>query len=77
MSSEVIVLSSWIKILSILQPFPHRKKELLMEDCLHTSSENLSKLVRWAHSHGTICSLIPGLKHVLTEGSHGNLTAMW
>ncbi|XP_046902603.1 uncharacterized protein KIAA1958 homolog isoform X1 [Hypomesus transpacificus] len=54
-----------------------RKKELLMEDCLHTSSENLSKLVRWAHSHGTICSLIPGLKHVLTEGSHGNLTAMW
>lgn len=48
-----------------------------MEDCLHTSSENLSKLVRWAHSHGTICSLIPGLKHLLTEGSHGNLTAMW
>ncbi|XP_061119045.1 uncharacterized protein KIAA1958 homolog isoform X3 [Conger conger] len=48
-----------------------------MEDCLHTSSENLSKLVSWAHSHGTICSLIPGLKHLLTEGSHGNLTAMW
>lgn len=48
-----------------------------MEDCLHTSSDNLSKLVRWAHSHGTICALIPNLKHLLTEGSHGNLTAMW
>ncbi|XP_073519523.1 uncharacterized protein KIAA1958 homolog isoform X2 [Phyllobates terribilis] len=48
-----------------------------MEDCLHTSSENLSKLVSWAHSHGTICSLIPSLKHLLSEGSHGTLTAMW
>ncbi|XP_015218750.2 uncharacterized protein KIAA1958 [Lepisosteus oculatus] len=48
-----------------------------MEDCLHTSSENLSKLVSWAHSHGTICNLIPSLKHLLSEGSHGNLTAMW
>ncbi|CAB1351940.1 unnamed protein product [Coregonus sp. 'balchen'] len=48
-----------------------------MEDCLHTSSVKLSKLVRWAHSHGTICALIPNLKHLLTEGSHGNLTAMW
>ncbi|XP_078251140.1 uncharacterized protein KIAA1958 isoform X2 [Rhinoraja longicauda] len=48
-----------------------------MEDCLHTSSENLSKLVSWAHSHGTICNLIPNLKHLLTEGAHGNLTAMW
>nr|XP_025958874.1 uncharacterized protein KIAA1958 homolog isoform X1 [Dromaius novaehollandiae] len=48
-----------------------------MEDCLHTSSENLSKLVSWAHSHGTICSLIPNLKHLLSEGAHGNLTAMW
>ncbi|XP_007534820.1 uncharacterized protein KIAA1958 homolog isoform X2 [Erinaceus europaeus] len=48
-----------------------------MEDCLHTSSENLSKLVSWAHSHGTICNLIPNLKHLLSEGSHGNLTAMW
>lgn len=48
-----------------------------MEDCLHTSSENLSKLVSWAHSHGTICSLIPNLKHLLSEGTHGNLTAMW
>ncbi|KFV03638.1 Uncharacterized protein KIAA1958, partial [Pterocles gutturalis] len=48
-----------------------------MEDCLHTSSENLSKLVSWAHSHGTICSLIPSLKHLLSEGAHGNRTAMW
>ncbi|KAM9329198.1 uncharacterized protein KIAA1958 homolog isoform 2-T2 [Gastrophryne carolinensis] len=48
-----------------------------MEDCLHTSSENLSKLVSWAHSHGTICSLIPNLKHLLSEGSNGTLTAMW
>ncbi|XP_030623762.1 uncharacterized protein kiaa1958 [Chanos chanos] len=48
-----------------------------MEDCLHTSSDNLAKLVRWAHSHGTICALIPGLKHLLTEGAHGNLTALW
>ncbi|XP_068782097.1 uncharacterized protein KIAA1958 [Struthio camelus] len=48
-----------------------------MEDCLHTSSENLSKLVSWAHSHGTICNLIPNLKHLLAKGSHGNLTAMW
>ncbi|XP_053558657.1 uncharacterized protein KIAA1958 homolog isoform X1 [Bombina bombina] len=48
-----------------------------MEDCLHTSSENLSKLVSWAHSHGTICSLIPNLKHLLSEGSQGTLTAMW
>ncbi|XP_064165145.1 uncharacterized protein KIAA1958 isoform X5 [Anguilla rostrata] len=48
-----------------------------MEDCLHASSEDLSKLVSWAHSHGTICALIPNLKHLLTEGAHGNLTAMW
>lgn len=48
-----------------------------MGDCLHTSAENLSKLVKWAHSHGTICSLIPSLKHLLTEGAHGNLTALW
>ncbi|XP_028828416.1 uncharacterized protein kiaa1958 isoform X3 [Denticeps clupeoides] len=52
-------------------------KDLSMEDCLHTSSDNLSKLVSWAHSHGTICTLIPSLKHLLTEGSHGNLTALW
>lgn len=42
-----------------------------MEDCLHTSSDNLAKLVKWAHSHGTICTLIPNLKHMLNEGSHG------
>ncbi|XP_066507376.1 uncharacterized protein KIAA1958 isoform X1 [Hoplias malabaricus] len=48
-----------------------------MEDCLHTSAENLSKLVKWAHSHGTICTLIPNLKHLLTEGAHGSLTALW
>lgn len=48
-----------------------------MGDCLHTSADSLSKLVKWAHSHGTICSLIPSLKHLLTEGAHGNLTALW
>ncbi|XP_022536913.1 uncharacterized protein KIAA1958 isoform X1 [Astyanax mexicanus] len=48
-----------------------------MDDCLHTSTESLSKLVKWAHSHGTICTLIPNLKHLLTEGAHGNLTALW
>ncbi|KAL7847871.1 hypothetical protein AOLI_G00225890 [Acnodon oligacanthus] len=50
---------------------------LNMNDCLHTSAENLSKLVKWAHSHGTICTLIPNLKHLLTEGAHGSLTALW
>ncbi|XP_026722356.1 uncharacterized protein KIAA1958 homolog [Athene cunicularia] len=48
-----------------------------MEYCLHTSSENLSKLVSWAHSHGTICNLIPNLKHLLSVGNHDNLIAMW
>lgn len=48
-----------------------------MDDCLHTSADNLSKLVKWAHSHGTICTLIPSLKHLLTEGAHGSLTALW
>ncbi|TRY94524.1 hypothetical protein DNTS_027865 [Danionella cerebrum] len=48
-----------------------------MEDCLHTSSDNLAKLVKWAHSHGTICALIPNLKHMLSEGSHGTLMALW
>ncbi|XP_051971561.1 uncharacterized protein LOC127635514 isoform X2 [Xyrauchen texanus] len=52
-------------------------KALNMEDCLHTSSDNLAKLVKWAHSHGTICTLIPNLKHMLNEGSHGSLTALW
>lgn len=48
-----------------------------MEDCLHTSSDSLAKLVKWAHSHGTICTLIPNLKHMLNEGSHGTLMALW
>ncbi|XP_072514492.1 uncharacterized protein [Salminus brasiliensis] len=48
-----------------------------MDDCLHTSTDSLSKLVKWAHSHGTICTLIPSLKHLLTEGAHGSLTALW
>lgn len=52
-------------------------KTLIMGDCLHTSADSLSKLVKWAHSHGTICTLIPSLKHLLTEGAHGNLTALW
>lgn len=48
-----------------------------MAECLHTSADGLSKLVKWAHSHGTICALIPSLKHMLTEGAHGQLTALW
>ncbi|XP_062870094.1 uncharacterized protein LOC134332389 isoform X3 [Trichomycterus rosablanca] len=48
-----------------------------MGECLHTSADGLSKLVKWAHSHGTICTLIPSLKHMLTEGAHGQLTALW
>ncbi|KTG35009.1 hypothetical protein cypCar_00019620, partial [Cyprinus carpio] len=52
-------------------------RRLNMEDCLHTSSDSLAKLVKWAHSHGTICTLIPNLKHMLNEGSHGTLTALW
>ncbi|XP_068190521.1 uncharacterized protein [Antennarius striatus] len=38
-----------------------------MSSPVHTTSDSLSKLVRWAHSHGTICSLIPSLHH-LTRG---------
>ncbi|XP_026075129.1 uncharacterized protein LOC113054056 isoform X1 [Carassius auratus] len=52
-------------------------RRLNMEDCLHASSDSLAKLVKWAHSHGTICTLIPNLKHMLNEGSHGTLTALW
>ncbi|XP_048874682.1 uncharacterized protein KIAA1958 isoform X1 [Brienomyrus brachyistius] len=51
--------------------------ETTMDDYLQTSAEDLSKLVSWAHSHGTICTVIPGLKHLLSGGSHGHLTAMW
>ncbi|KAM9338529.1 uncharacterized protein kiaa1958 isoform 1-T2 [Symphorus nematophorus] len=43
-----------------------------MSDPVQTTSESLCNLVRWAHSHGTICTLIPSLKH-LTSGSYGNV----
>lgn len=43
-----------------------------MSDLVQTTSDNLCKLVRWAHSHGTICNLIPSLQH-LTHGSDGNV----
>ncbi|XP_049908533.1 uncharacterized protein KIAA1958 homolog [Epinephelus moara] len=43
-----------------------------MSDPVQTTSDSLSKLVRWAHSHGTICSLIPSLQH-FTSASNGNL----
>ncbi|KAM8873188.1 uncharacterized protein kiaa1958 isoform 1-T2 [Synchiropus picturatus] len=39
-----------------------------MPNSVHTSSESLCQLVRWAHSHGTICNLIPSLQHH-TRGS--------
>ncbi|KAG7216602.1 hypothetical protein INR49_023311, partial [Caranx melampygus] len=35
-----------------------------MSDLVQTSSDSLCQLVRWAHSHGTICSLIPSLQHL-------------
>lgn len=47
---------------------------------VQTTVDNLCKLVRWAHSHGTICNLIPTLQHhgnLLTDGPHGNLSAAW
>ncbi|XP_070845781.1 coiled-coil domain-containing protein 106 [Chaetodon trifascialis] len=40
-----------------------------MSDLVQTTSDGLCKLVRWAHSHGTICNLIPSLQH-LTCGSY-------
>ncbi|XP_053196244.1 uncharacterized protein LOC128380452 isoform X2 [Scomber japonicus] len=43
-----------------------------MSDLVQTTSDNLCKLVHWAHSHGTICNLIPSLQH-LTHGSDGNV----
>ncbi|XP_022622327.1 uncharacterized protein KIAA1958 homolog [Seriola dumerili] len=43
-----------------------------MSDLVQTTSDSLCKLVRWAHSHGTICNLIPSLQH-LTRGSYVNL----
>ncbi|XP_032395634.1 uncharacterized protein kiaa1958 [Etheostoma spectabile] len=42
-----------------------------MSDLVQTTSDSLSKLVRWAHSHGTICNLIPSLE-CLASASHGN-----
>ncbi|KAM6984676.1 uncharacterized protein kiaa1958 [Aplochiton taeniatus] len=47
---------------------------------VQTTVDSLCKLVRWAHSHGTICNLIPNLQHhgnLLTDGPHGNLSAAW
>ncbi|XP_042364622.1 uncharacterized protein LOC121959416 [Plectropomus leopardus] len=43
-----------------------------MSNLVQTTSDSLCKLVRWAHSHGTICSLIPSLQH-FTYGSHANV----
>ncbi|GAA6224642.1 uncharacterized protein KIAA1958 homolog isoform X1 [Lates japonicus] len=40
-----------------------------MSDPVQTTSDGLCNLVRWAHSHGTICNLIPSLQH-LTRGSY-------
>ncbi|XP_023117831.2 uncharacterized protein LOC111563135 [Amphiprion ocellaris] len=58
-----------------------------MSSLVQTTSDGLCKLVRWAHSHGTICSLLPGLQritcgsygNVLTPGSHGGgvTVAVW
>ncbi|XP_069560387.1 uncharacterized protein [Brachyistius frenatus] len=44
----------------------------IMSSPLQTTSDSLCKLVRWAHSHGTICNLIPSLQHI-TRGSYGNV----
>ncbi|KAI3361970.1 hypothetical protein L3Q82_012321, partial [Scortum barcoo] len=44
----------------------------IMSDPVQTTSDGLCKLVRWAHSHGTICNLIPSLQHVAC-GSYGNV----
>ncbi|KAK5851825.1 hypothetical protein PBY51_023348 [Eleginops maclovinus] len=49
-----------------------QKEVCIMSDPVQTSSDSLCKLVSWAHSHGTICSLIPSLQH-LTNGSHGTV----
>ncbi|XP_051794171.1 uncharacterized protein LOC110965211 isoform X2 [Acanthochromis polyacanthus] len=43
-----------------------------MSGPVQTTSDGLCNLVRWAHSHGTICSLLPGLLRV-TRGSYGNV----
>ncbi|KAK9532762.1 hypothetical protein VZT92_010131 [Zoarces viviparus] len=48
-----------------------------MSDPVQTTSDSLCKLVRWAHSHGTICSLIPSL--TTEPGLHGGSVpvAVW
>ncbi|XP_073334483.1 uncharacterized protein [Pagrus major] len=43
-----------------------------MCDPVQTTSDSLCKLVRWAHSHGTICNLIPSLQRP-TTGSYRNV----
>ncbi|TKS84289.1 hypothetical protein D9C73_018943 [Collichthys lucidus] len=43
-----------------------------MSNSVQTTSDGLCKLVRWAHSHGTICDLIPRLQH-FTCGSYNNM----
>ncbi|TMS07961.1 Uncharacterized protein E3U43_005444 [Larimichthys crocea] len=43
-----------------------------MSNSVQTTSDGLCKLVRWAHSHGTICDLIPSLQH-FTCGSYNNM----
>ncbi|KAG8010822.1 hypothetical protein GBF38_010085 [Nibea albiflora] len=43
-----------------------------MSNSVQTTSDSLCKLVRWAHSHGTICELIPSLQH-FTCGSYSNM----
>lgn len=53
-------------------PPPRLLQVSIMSDPVQTTSDSLSKLVRWAHSHGTICSLIPGLQN-LTCGSYSNV----
>ncbi|XP_059214252.1 uncharacterized protein LOC131992639 [Centropristis striata] len=55
----------------------NKKKVCIMSESVQTSPDSLCKLVRWAHSHGTICSLIPNLQHLAcvspeTPGPHGN-----
>uniref|UniRef100_A0A668SSS6 Coiled-coil domain-containing protein 106-like n=1 Tax=Oreochromis aureus TaxID=47969 RepID=A0A668SSS6_OREAU len=44
----------------------------MMSSLVQTTSDSLRKLVRWAHSHGTICNLLPSLQHV-TRGSYSNV----
>ncbi|XP_006795633.1 uncharacterized protein LOC102800181 isoform X2 [Neolamprologus brichardi] len=44
----------------------------MMSSLVQTTSDSLCKLVRWAHSHGTICNLLPSLQHI-THGSYSNV----